>query len=104
MKLSALRAEESCPAAVGGELSVEREAVDERMCGRAGSEGHLAACRCAKWVGAPLDELADGGGRAQAPSASRCCLQMGPESAYSSVSNQGQRAREKCARVWGMRG
>ena len=53
MKLSAQRAEESCPAAVGGELSVEREAVDERMCGRAGSEGQLAACWRGRWVGAP---------------------------------------------------
>ena len=41
MKLSAQRADESCPAAVGGALSVERGVGNERMCGRAGSEGSL---------------------------------------------------------------
>ena len=77
MKLSAPRADERCPAAVGGELSVEREAVDERMCGRAGSEGQLTACCRGIWVRAPVDELADEGRGDRAPSASHCDLQMG---------------------------
>ena len=104
MKLSAEKAEESCPAAVGGALSVERGAGDERMCGRAGSECQLAAGWRGRWVGAPSDELADEGRGARAPSASRCRLRMGPESRYGSVSSQGQRVSEECARGWRMRG
>ena len=90
MKLSAEKAEESCPAAVGGVLSVERGAGDERMCGRAGSECQLAAGWRGRWVGAPSDELADEGHGAQAPSASRCDLQKGVREPSSSVSSQGQ--------------
>lgn len=90
MKLSAQRADESCPAAVGGALSVERGVGDEQMCGRAASEGQLAACQRGRWVGALVDELPDAGRRARAPSATCCHLQTGARAASGIMSSQGQ--------------